>query len=226
MKNILITLFLILIFTLVIRSQTDSNPKDTSTYLKNSSYLIQTELYNVYRMRRAKIVMLGNSITQGVNWNELINRKDVIERGISGDLTSVFLHRLQYIYNLKPRICFIMGGINDMFYGRQVDEIFKNITKIVDSLKLHNIKIVLQSTLFVKNGTPLLDIINERVKTLNIQLKNYASINNIIFLDINKKLSIDNHLKEEFTIDGVHLSALGYKIWSIYIIQTLTKLKI
>lgn len=226
MKNILITLFLILIFTLVIRSQTDSNPKDTSTYLKNSSYLIQTELYNVYRMKRAKIVMLGNSITQGVNWNELINRKDVIERGISGDLTSGFLHRLQYIYNLKPRICFIMGGINDLFYGRQVDEIFKNITKIVDSLKLHNIKIVLQSTLFVKNGTPLLDIINERVKSLNIKLKNYASINNIIFLDINKKLSIDNHLKEEFTIDGVHLSALGYKIWSIYIIQTLTKLKI
>ena len=213
MKNILITLFLILIFTLVVRSQTDSNPKDTSAYLKNSSYLIQTELYNVYRMRRAKIVMLGNSITQGVNWNELINRKDVIERGISGDLTSGFLHRLQYIYNLKPRICFIMGGINDMFYGRQVDEIFKNITKIVDSLKLHNIKIVLQSTLFVKNGTPLLDIINERVKSLNIQLKNYASINNIIFLDINKKLSIDNHLKEEYTVDGVHLSALGYKIW-------------
>ena len=226
MKNILITLFLFFIFTSVIRSQTDSILKDTSTYLKNSSYLIQTELYNVYRMKRAKIVMLGNSITQGVNWNELINRKDVIERGISGDLTSGFLHRLQYIYNLKPRICFIMGGINDMFYGRQVDEIFKNITKIVDSLKLHNIKIVLQSTLFVKNGTPLLDIINERVKTLNIQLKNYASINNIIFLDINKKLSIDNHLKEEFTIDGVHLSALGYKIWSIYIIQTLTKLKI
>ncbi|MCH8325319.1 MAG: GDSL family lipase, partial [Bacteroidetes bacterium] len=148
MKNILITLFLILIFTLVVRSQTDSNPKDTSAYLKNSSYLIQTELYNVYRMRRAKIVMLGNSITQGVNWNELINRKDVIERGISGDLTSGFLHRLQYIYNLKPRICFIMGGINDIFYGRQVNEVFKNITKIIDSLKSHKIKIVLQSTLF------------------------------------------------------------------------------
>lgn len=226
MKNILITLFLILIFTSFVRPQISSTPNDTSFYLKNHSYLIQTELYNIYRMKRAKIVMLGNSITHSANWNELINRNDVVERGISGDLTSGFLHRLQYVYNLKPRICFIMGGINDLFYGKQVNEVFKNVTKIIDSLKSHKIKIVLQSTLFIKNGSSFLDTINVRVKSLNIQLKKYASINNIIFLDLNKKLSVDNHLKEEYTIDGVHLSALGYKIWSNYIIQILTKLKI
>ncbi|MCH7973603.1 MAG: GDSL family lipase [Bacteroidetes bacterium] len=225
-KKILITLLLILIFTSFARTQTDSIKKDTSIYLKNPRYLEQTKLYDIYKMKRAKIVMLGNSITHGANWNELINRKDVVERGISGDLTSGFLHRLKYVYNLKPKICFIMGGINDIIYGKQVDEVFQNLIKIADSLKSHKIKIVLQSTLFIKNGSSFLDTINVRVKSLNIQLKKYASINNIIFLDLNKKLSVDNHLKEEHTIDGVHLSALGYKIWSNYILQTLIKLKI
>jgi lysophospholipase L1-like esterase len=226
MKNILITLFLILIFVSFVRPQTSSTPKDTSFYLKNSSYLIQTELYKIYRMKRAKIVMFGNSITHGANWNELINRNDVVERGISGDLTSGFLNRLKYVYNLKPKICFIMGGINDLFYGKQVNEVFQNITKIVDSLKSYKIKIVLQSTLFVINGSSLLDTINERVASLNLQLKNYAAENRIIFLNLNEKLSVDNHLKEEYTVDGVHLSALGYKIWSGYVVQILTKLNI
>ena len=175
MKNIIYTLSLFFLIASVVKPQNNSIPKDTSLYLKNPSYSIQTELYNIYRIKRAKIVMLGNSITHGANWNELINRNDVAERGISGDLTSGFLHRLEYVYKLKPKICFIMGGINDLFYGKQVNEVFQNITKIVDSLKSHKIKIVLQSTLFVKNGSPLFDTINERVAALNLQLKKYRS---------------------------------------------------
>ncbi len=226
MKSVLNVIIFVLLSTIIIKPQSNPAVTDTSLYLKNPSYVIQTELYNIYRMKRAKIVMLGNSITHGANWNELINRNDVAERGISGDLTSGFLHRLKYVYNLKPKICFIMGGINDLFYGKQVNEVFQNITKIVDSLKSHKIKIVLQSTLFVKNGSPLFDTINERVAALNLQLKKYAAQNRIIFLNLNEKLSIDNHLKEEYTVDGVHLSALGYKIWSSYVIQILTKLNI
>ena len=171
-------------------------------------------------------MLFRSSLTHGANWNELLNRNDVAERGISGDLTSGFLHRLKYVYKLKPKICFIMGGINDLFYGKQVNEIFQNIIKIVDSLKSHKIKIVLQSTLFVKNGSSLFDTINERVAALNLQLKKYTAQNRIIFLNLNEKLSIDDHLKEEYTIDGVHLSAAGYKIWSFLIIKTLTNLKI
>lgn len=226
LNNKFFTACLVIILSSFCLPQNNTTEKDTSIYLQNPNYLIQTELYDVYRMKRAKIVMLGNSITHKVNWNELLNRNDVVERGISGDYTSGFLNRLNNIYELKPKICFLMGGINDLFYGKQVDEIFQNIVKITDSLKLHHIKVVLQSTLFVKGGSTFLETINERVDSLNIYLKKYASDNNIIYLDVNKKLSVDKKLKEEFTIDGVHLSALGYKIWSSQIIQILTKLNI
>jgi len=225
--NNIYKLFFALIF-LVTQSpaQNNNSNKDSTIYLQNPSYKIQTQLYNIYRMKRAKIVMLGNSITHGANWNELLNRNDVVERGISGDLTSGFLHRLNYVYNLKPKVCFIMGGINDLYYGLKPDEIFDNITKIVDTLRNHKIKIVLQSTLHVKNGSSFLDTINERVEQLNKLLTEYADKHKIIFLNLNKGLSSDNHLKEIYTIDGVHLSAAGYKVWSVYLIKLLTKLKI
>ncbi len=226
MKKILFTFLLSLITVSSVKPQNAAASNDTSLYLKNPSYKVETELYNIYGMKRAKIVMLGNSITHGVNWNELLNRNDIAERGISGDLTSGFLHRLKYVYNLKPEISFIMGGINDLFYGLQPEEVFKNITKIVDTLKTHKIKIVLQSTLFVKNGSSFLDTINERVKYLNELLREYAIKNNLLFIDLNKKLSADNHLKDKYTTDGIHLSAAGYKIWSVYLINLLTKLKI
>ncbi|PIW68907.1 MAG: GDSL family lipase [Ignavibacteriales bacterium CG12_big_fil_rev_8_21_14_0_65_30_8] len=226
MKNKYITIFFSIILTTISLPQNNDVVKDSSIYLQNPNYVIQTELYNVYRMKRAKIVMLGNSITHGANWNELLNRNDVVERGISGDYTSGFLKRLEYIYNLKPKVCFIMGGINDLFYGKEVDEVFNNITKIIDTLNTHKISIVIQSTLHVKNGSSFLDTINERVKSLNILLKEFASKNKIIFLDLNTHLSKDHHLIENYSIDGVHLSAKGYKIWSSSIINLLIKLKI
>jgi hypothetical protein len=33
--------------------------------------------------------MLGNSLTAGVDWNELLDRPDIANRGIGGDITMV-----------------------------------------------------------------------------------------------------------------------------------------
>jgi len=49
--------------------------------------------------------MLGNSITQGVAWNELLQRPMILNRGISGDNLVGFLHRMKYITRL-PAIPF------------------------------------------------------------------------------------------------------------------------
>jgi len=48
----------------------------------------------------------------------------------------------------------------------------------------------------------------------------------IIYLELNKELSVGNQLKDEYSIDGVHLSAQGYKIWSAAVIKVLLRLKI
>ena len=82
--------------------------------------------------------MLGDSITFGINWNELFNM-NIINRGIGSDTTEGFLSRMENIYAINPKKVFIMGGINDIFKGIEVNQIFSNYIKIIEALKNKNI---------------------------------------------------------------------------------------
>ena len=57
---------------------------------------------------------LGNSITAGVDWMELLGRADVRNRGISGDISFGVLERLHEVTEGKPARVFILIGINDI----------------------------------------------------------------------------------------------------------------
>lgn len=182
-------------------------------YLRNRNYTIQTDLYSIYKTEKADVVMLGNSITFGVNWNELMGRTNIVNRGIGGDLTEGFLHRLKYVYNVHPKVCCIMGGINDIYENIAVEKIYENYTSIIDSLRAHNIIPVIQSTLFVSPKWKKAAEKNIEVGKLDKMLMEYAINERILFIDLNRVLSEHNTLKDELTIDGVHLNAKGYELW-------------
>ena len=81
-------------------------------YTDNFEYNVRRSLFEVYQPKDIRIVMLGDSITDKVDWNELLSRTDVVNRGIGSDITEGFINRLSDIYVLNPETCFIMGGIN------------------------------------------------------------------------------------------------------------------
>jgi lysophospholipase L1-like esterase len=182
-------------------------------YTFNPRYDEQTSLYKVYRPQGTRIVMLGDSITHGVDWNELLSRTDVANRGIPGDVTEGFKNRLPDVYKLAPEMCMIMGGINDIVRGIPVSDVSANIEKIVGDLQSHNITPVIQSTLFVSRQFPNWEEVNGRVHRLNGMLKGYAHARNVTFLDINRKLSSNGALETSFTYDGIHLRGNGYEKW-------------
>lgn len=187
--------------------------QDSAAYRQNPNYWLQTGLYNIYRTQHANIVMLGNSITHGVNWNELLGRNDIAERGIPSDIVEGFLSRLNYIYKLNPRICFIMGGINDIYSGYSAETVFAEYVKVITELRSHNIIPVIQSTLFVSQKWHHAREKNPEVNKLNLLLKNYAEKNNLTFVDLIPKMTHDGLLRDELTYDGLHLNANGYEIW-------------
>jgi lysophospholipase L1-like esterase len=182
-------------------------------YLKNKTYQHLMGMYALYETKHADVVMFGNSITFGANWAELMSRSGIVNRGIGGDNTYGYLSRLNQVYALHPKLCCIMGGINDMYAGIPTDSVFTNYCKILDTLCAHHIVPVIQSTLYVaakyKNAVER----NTQVTRLNMLLKEYAANNNIRFLDLNKLLSTGELLQDEMTGDGVHLTAPAYHIW-------------
>ncbi len=213
--------------------------QNSKAYLKNPLYERQIEMYEVYKTKQADIVMLGNSLTHGANWDELLGRQNVVGRGIVSDVTEGFLARLRYVYKLKPKVCLIQGGLNDIYNWTPVEKIYSNYIRIINDLRVRGIQPVIQSTLYAgKNwGSDYLarnnpnlkpeEVNAERnsqVKLLNKMLTDYARRNNIVFVDLNKKMSKNDFLRTDITYDGAHLNAKGYKIWASEIDKVLEKL--
>jgi lysophospholipase L1-like esterase len=170
-------------------------------------------IFRAYKPKNFKIVMLGDSMTYGIDWNELFSRSDVANRGIAGDLTEGFIKRLSDIYELNPEICMIMGGINDINNDIPVRDIFANFTKIIEDLQANKITPIIQSTLFVSTMHENWKEKNEKVNELNSMLMDYAKANDISFIDINKELSNNGALDPSYTYDGMHLRGNGYEKW-------------
>jgi lysophospholipase L1-like esterase len=166
-----------------------------------------------------KIVMLGDSITEGMNWNEFLGRNDISNQGIGEDTTEGFLNRLEFVYQVNPELCFIMGGVNDLGKNVPVNVVVDNIEKIVRALDEHGIKAIIQSTLFVSKKWVFWKKRNKDIMELNQRLKKYCIENNVLYVDINQFVSKDGILKEEYTIDGVHLQKSGYEKWKELIVR-------
>lgn len=192
-------------------------------YLQNKNYLLQTALFDLYTTEHADVVMLGNSLTEWVEWNELLGRKNIANRGIAGDVTGGYLHRLEQIYKLKPKLCFIEGGINDLYADVPVDIVVEQYVKIVEEFRSHSIIPVMQSTLFVSPKWRDAAAKNKEVAELNTQLEEFAKNNSIEFINLNAVMSINSLLRDELTHDGIHLTAAGYKIWGAAADQMLRK---
>jgi lysophospholipase L1-like esterase len=157
--------------------------------------------------------MLGDSITYRVDWNELLSRTDIANRGIDGDITEGFINRLSDIYEIHPAKCFIMGGINDILKDIPVSEMFANITEIAEELQRNDITPIIQSTLFVSTKQRDWKQMNEKVNELNKLLEDYAQERKVDFVDLNSELSKDGALNQVYTYDGVHLLGNGYEKW-------------
>jgi len=242
MKRIktLIIYFIVLLTSIITASGNKSSKIDsTASYMRNSVYPLQIELYEIYKKIPADIVMLGDSRTAGANWNELLGRPNVVQRGIPSDITEGYLARMEYVYNLQPKFCFIQGGLNDIYNWTPVEKIYQNFIKIISGLRAKGIKPVIQSTVYAGKiwGKDYLMQTNSKLKAeevnkdrneeiakLNKMLQSYAKRNNIIFIDLNEGLTERGFLKDNLTRDGVHYNARGYKIWARKVDEVLTEL--
>ncbi len=190
--------------------QTD---KTEYSYKDNPKYTEKMSHYRVYR-KQADIVMLGNSITARVDWSELLNRNDIVNRGIDADVTEGYLNRMGSVYSVCPKVCFIMGGVNDIARKIPLESTVRNIVQICIDLKEHQIIPVLQSVLYVADTYPEYEKMNTRIHNMNLELERVASENDIRFVDLNQYLSYEKVLMTEYVLaDGIHLNGAGYVKW-------------
>ncbi|MBX2931399.1 MAG: hypothetical protein KF781_05570 [Chitinophagaceae bacterium] len=189
--------------------------KNDLSYIRNPVYKNSLAVYPMYQEQK-NIVMLGNSLTSYANWSELLNRADVANRGINGDVTQGFISRLQYVINLQPKICFIEGGINDINNNISQAIIVENLSKVIDTLQKYHIKPVLTTVTLLAKHFDYVSPINQnkQIKELNKALLLLSKEKQISLLDLNKYVSDNDFLKPSFaTEDGIHFTDKTYIVW-------------
>lgn len=169
------------------------------------------------------IVFLGNSITAYADWPVLLNRQDVLNRGIPGDHCDGIRARLSEIVKWQPTRMYLMAGINDLAY-HSVDVTFEKYKKLIGAIlkEMPGIILYLQSVLPVNNVVYTTSIHNEDVRLLNERIRDLAVENGLTYIDIHSALlDADGNLDASFTEDGVHLNDSAYLKWKEVLVNYL-----
>ena len=211
--------FLFFISSMIVLTATAQTAKWDSTFRPNN-YALKVEQFRSFPNSSNDIIFLGNSITAGTDWMELLGRADVRNRGISGDITFGVLERLDEVTEGKPAKVFILIGINDISRNVPDSFIIRNYLKMVQRIKKASpkTKIYFHTLLPVNNEfTQFKNHYNkdEHILYVNEALKKIGAQEQITVIDLYPHfLDSDKKLDKKFTIDGLHLTAAGYKVWA------------
>ncbi|WP_339788363.1 GDSL-type esterase/lipase family protein [uncultured Imperialibacter sp.] len=200
------------------QSVTHQNVFDTIPFIMEH-HKRRLEKFAKEPMSTGKILFLGNSITEGGPWAELLGDPTVVNRGIGGDFSYGILNRLDEIIQRKPSKLFLLIGVNDI--GNDIPDavIANNVRKIVTRLKAETpaTEIYIQSILPVNPEYPRFPQHYDKqyhVLMTNQLLYKVALDTKVTFVNL-FPLFLDNRqrLDANLTKDGLHLNRQGYDIW-------------
>ena len=164
-------------------------------------------LFDMLPMDSRTIVMLGNSITNGVN------------RGISGDTVEGIQARLGSIIKAAPAKIFLMIGVNDVSHDLTADSIATSIGELVHRIRTQSpaTKLYLQSLLPVNQSFGRfrkLDGKEQVIRDINAMLPAIAEREGATFINLYPLMSdADGNLRTDLTNDGLHLLGPAYLVW-------------
>lgn len=183
-------------------------------------YYQRATLFEELPITSKDIVFLGNSITNGAEWSELFQNKNVKNRGISGDICMGVYDRLDAILKGKPAKIFLLIGINDVNRGTPADTIVSRIGMIARKIKADSpkTKLYLQSVLPVTDHYKMFQGHTSRwqvIPEINKGLIRLAAEEGATYIDLYSHFVDEKtgKMNVNYTNDGLHLLGKGYMKW-------------
>lgn len=173
-----------------------------------------------YTYNKESIVFLGDSITSRYDLDKYFPNYNVYNSGIAGNMTKDILENMENrVFAYNPTKSFILIGTNDLVYsGLDNDGIKNNIEEIINKIyeKNSNTKIYLESIYPVNNSINK-EIVetrtNDNIKDLNNKIEKICNNNKCTYINMYDNLTDKNgNMKRIYTVDGLHLNKIGYKV--------------
>lgn len=170
-----------------------------------------------------KTVFMGDSITAGFTLLKAYN--NIINIGVGGNKTTESIPLVKTLRLLQPDQVVLMIGINDFLcnvrffdHGYTIP-FYKTFDVLIDLIRtnLPKTKLYLVSILPMYprlegqlNNTNVLSY-NHDIQNINNFIKQQAKAYQATYLDLYSVFIRDGYLNPEFTVDGIHLSEIGYQ---------------
>jgi arylsulfatase A-like enzyme/lysophospholipase L1-like esterase len=195
---------------------------------------LKNEEANTKEAKAAKIVFLGDSITQAWEgpgkkaWEENFVPLGALNWGYSGDRTEHLIWRLQNgnIQRINPKAAVILIGTNNTGHDqRPAEETVLGIKTVLDDLawKWPDTKIILMSVF--PRGPDKENPLRKINAEINEQAEKLADGERVHFLDINDKfLDEKGNLSKDIFPDLLHLSPAAYETWAAALVPKLKEL--
>jgi lysophospholipase L1-like esterase len=212
-------IILVFLFACFFNANIFSQQKQWDSTYRPGNYDLMVNLFRSYSNSEKDIVFLGNSITNHVDWEELLGMPEARNRGISGDITFGVLERLDEVIEGRPAKVFILIGINDISRNIPDSVILNNDRRIIQRIKSGSpkTKIYFQTLMPVNNTfTQFKNHYNkdEHIQAVNEGLKKITAEENITLIDLHPHfLDSQGRLDKNYTFDGLHPNANGYEVW-------------
>lgn len=194
-------------------------------------YAVARDIEATLEGRKLKLLMLGNSITQGLGgerqritsraghqaMDEAIGKGAWENAGISGDRTQHLLWRLKNCnYNrCSPEVAVITIGINNINAGDEAKDVAEGIVACAEEARrqMPDTRIILLGLL--PAGKPANAWMRRACDEVHAHLKK-ANIKDVEYINPTSWFTLDNGELNTalYSKDNLHLSAEGYKVWS------------
>lgn len=185
----------------------------------NELYYQRATLFDTLGTDSTSIVFLGNSLTHGCEWHELLGMPNVLNRGINGDIAEGIDLRLDGILHGRPAKIFLMCGANDVSHDLSADSIASAVEGLVDRIinESPSTRLYLQSMLPINNSFGRYKKMTGKeqvIRDINTRLEAMAARKGITWINLYPLLAdADGNLRADLTNDGLHLLGPAYLIW-------------
>lgn len=162
-----------------------------------------------------EICFLGDSITDGCNWTELIGDLRVTNRGISSDTCWGLEKRLDEVIEGKPAKIFLMIGTNDLDREKTVPMVRDKLSELLDTIKRDSPETIV----YLQSILPVIDYTwgsrnNKTIDEMNVELEKLAAEKDVVWVNLNPYFKDDKgQLRSDLTEEGLHINGRAYYLW-------------
>jgi lysophospholipase L1-like esterase len=172
----------------------------------------RAQLFEALPAPSARVVLYGDSITEGGAWDGWLPGMPIANRGIGGDTIAQLSDRLDTAID-SPLAVSVLAGTNDLQRGEpdDPDSIASRFRELIAQIREREPRV----PILINSVMPRAAKFADPVTTINAQYRRIADEFDAHYLDLWPVLAApDRSLRRELTPDGLHLNGDGYREWT------------